>query len=96
MGYAADSYGHIDLDRPNRPRPAPVIRDRRRHFLARAEPHKTSKWSKLAREGHDIAWEFGTNRRYTGRTLIDGELCTPVEATKKFMKPNARESGPGE
>ena len=26
------------------------------------------------------------NRRYTGRLLIDGELYTPSEATKKFLK----------
>jgi hypothetical protein len=46
---------------------------------------KTSKWSRLAREGHEVAWEFGANRRYTGRMLIDGEIYTPAEATKKFL-----------
>jgi hypothetical protein len=41
---------------------------------------------KLARDGHDVAWEFerpaGT---YTGRMLIDVGIITPSEATKKFF-----------
>ncbi len=53
-------------------------------FWLEQNPHKTSKWSKLAGEGHDVAWECGLNRRYTGRLLIDGELYTPAEATKHF------------
>jgi hypothetical protein len=32
-----------------------------------------------------VAWEFGANRRYTGRMLINGEILTPSEATKKFL-----------
>ena len=55
-------------------------------FWLEQNAHKTSKWSKLAREGHDVAWEFGGNRRYTGRLLIDGEIYTPSEATEKFLK----------
>jgi hypothetical protein len=51
---------------------------------------KRSKWAVLASEGHDIAWEFGANRSYTGRMLVDGEILTPSEATKKFLKPTAR------
>jgi hypothetical protein len=47
---------------------------------------KTSKWAKFASQGHDVAWEFGTNRRYTGRMLIDGGIYTPAEATRKFLK----------
>ena len=54
-------------------------------FWLEQNASKTSKWSKLARAGHDIAWEFGANRRYTGRLLIDGEICTPSEATNKFL-----------
>jgi hypothetical protein len=54
-------------------------------FWLEQNAHKTSKWSKLARDGHDVAWEFGTNRRYTGRLLIDGEIYTPAEATSKFL-----------
>ena len=52
---------------------------------------KTSKWAKFARQGHEVAWEFGANRRYTGRMLIDGEIYSPAEATKKFLPPNTRE-----
>ena len=46
---------------------------------------KTSKWAKFAGKGHDVAWEFGANRRYTGRMLVDGAILTPAEATKKFL-----------
>jgi hypothetical protein len=46
---------------------------------------KNSKWARLASKGHDVAWEFGANRRYTGRMLINGEILTPSEATKKFL-----------
>ena len=55
-------------------------------FWLEQNAHKTSKWARLAREGHDIAWEFGANRRYTGRMLIDGNVYTPAEATKTFLK----------
>ena len=55
-------------------------------FWLEQNANKTSKWSKLARQGHNIAWEFGANRRYTGRLLIDGEIYTPSEATKKFLQ----------
>ena len=48
---------------------------------------KRSKWAKLARQGHDIAWEFeGSGGAYTGRLLIDGEIHTSSEATEKFLK----------
>jgi hypothetical protein len=47
--------------------------------------NKRSKWAKLAREEHDVAWEFeGPGGGYTGRMLIDGQIYTPSEATKKF------------
>ena len=56
------------------------------HFWVEQNASKRSKWAKLAREGHQIAWEFtkpgGT---YSGRMLIDGEIYTPSEATKKFL-----------
>jgi hypothetical protein len=56
------------------------------HFwLARVLQRNKS--AKLARDGHDVAWEFaGRGGSYTGRMLIDGEICTPSEATKKFLK----------
>jgi hypothetical protein len=53
---------------------------------------KTSKWAKLAGKGHDVAWEFGANRRYTGRMLVDGEILTPSEATKKFLTAGSKTS----
>ena len=47
---------------------------------------KASKWAKLARKGHDIAWEFEKpGGGYTGRVLIDGEIYTPREATHTFL-----------
>ena len=43
--------------------------------------------TKLARKGHDIAWEFEKpGGGYTGRMLIDGEIYTPREATNTFLK----------
>jgi hypothetical protein len=57
------------------------------HFWLEQNPNKRSKWAKLAREEHDVAWEFeGPGGGYTGRMLIDGQIYTPSEATKKFLK----------
>jgi len=55
------------------------------NFWLEQNATKTSKWAKLASEGHDVAWEFGANRRYTGRMLVDGEILKPSGATKKFL-----------
>ncbi len=55
------------------------------NFWLEQNPAKHSKWAKLARKGHDIAWEFAAGGSYTGRLLIDGEIYTPAEATKKFL-----------
>jgi hypothetical protein len=63
--------------------------DRDGRFWLEQNGAKKSKWAKLAREGHDIAWEFGADGGYTGRMLIDGEIYTPSEATKKFLRPEA-------
>lgn len=59
------------------------------NFWLEQNATKRSKWAILASKGHDIAWEFGANRSYTGRMLIDGEILTPAEATKKYLKPTA-------
>jgi len=60
--------------------------------LARTESQQAIEWAKLAREGHDIAWEFLTpGGAYTGRMLIDGEICTPSEATKKLLQSRSDE-----
>jgi len=57
------------------------------HFWLEQNAAKKTKWAKLARDGHDVAWEFaGRGGSYTGRMLIDGEMYTPSEATKKFLK----------
>ena len=55
------------------------------NFWLEQNPSKISKWAKFAKKGHDVAWEFGANRRYTGRMLVDGVILTPAEATKKFF-----------
>ncbi len=48
---------------------------------------KASKWAELARQGHQIAWEFERpGGAYTGRVLIDGVVYTTREAAKKFLK----------
>jgi hypothetical protein len=57
------------------------------HFWLEQNAAKKTKWAKLARDGHDVAWEFsGRGGSYTGRMLIDGEIYTASEATKKFLK----------
>ena len=61
--------------------------DEEGHFWLEQNAAKSSKWAKLAREGHEVAWEFdGSGGAYTGRMLIDGEIYTPSEATKKFLQ----------
>jgi hypothetical protein len=55
------------------------------NFWLEQNAAKESKWAKLARDGHDVAWEFGAGGSYTGRMLIDGEIYSPAEATKKFL-----------
>lgn len=62
--------------------------DKEGHFWLEQNPAKASKRAKLARAGDDITWEFaGPRGAYTGRRLIDGEIYTPSEATKKFLQP---------
>lgn len=65
--------------------------DEHNHFWLEQNAGKASKWAKLAREGHEIAWEFdGPGGSYTGRMLINGEIYTPSEATKKFLKSDGK------
>ena len=67
------------------------------HFWLEQNPAKASKWAKLAREGHDVAWEFdGPGGAYIGRILIDGEIFTPREATRRFLQENRVEPNAGE
>jgi hypothetical protein len=56
------------------------------NFWLEQNPGKQSKWAKFARDGHDVAWEFAADGGYSGRMLINGEVLTPSEATKKFLK----------
>jgi len=51
-------------------------------------PAKNSRWAKLARKGHAVAWEF-ENREgggYTGRIQVDGEIMTAKNAQERFLK----------
>jgi len=79
-----DLRWHEHLDGPSRAHwPAQLHKDH--HFWLQQNPAKKSKWAKLAREGHAMAWKFaGPKGAYTGRLLIDGEIYTTSEATKKF------------
>src|SRR3954470_20991918 len=61
------------------------------HLWLEQNPAKDSKWAKLAREGHQVAWEFEKpGGGYTGRILIDGDIYSTSEATKKFLQPAKR------
>jgi len=61
--------------------------DKDGHLWLEQNAQKRSKWAKLARGGHDVAWEFDApGGEYTGRILIDGEIYTPSQATKKFLR----------
>ena len=78
MGTWSDRLGHSSLR---------AFTDREGHFWIEQNSSKKSRWAKLAREGHKIAWEFerpgGT---YTGRILVDRQIYSPSEATTTFLK----------
>ncbi len=60
------------------------------HFWLEQNPSKKSKWAALVKAGHEVAWEFGApDGKYTGRMLIDGEVYSTSEATKKFLRVSA-------
>jgi hypothetical protein len=78
MGTWTERLGHSKLR---------SFTDSEGQFWLEQNSAKASKWAKLARQGHDIAWEFtGSGGAYTGRMLIDGEIYTASEATKKFLE----------
>jgi hypothetical protein len=78
----ADRLGHSKLR---------SFTDEQGRFWLEQNPDKASKWAKLARKGHEIAWEFaGPGGAYTGRMLIDGEIYTPLEATKSSFADKER------
>ena len=61
--------------------------DEHNHLWLEQNASKRSKWAKLAREGHAIAWEFeGSGGSYSGRILIDGQIYSTAQATKKFFQ----------
>jgi len=63
------------------------------HFWLEQNAAKASNWARLAREGHEVAWEFdGPGGAYTGRMLIDGEIFTASDATKRFFQPQPAKS----
>lgn len=73
-----DRFGHTSLR---------SFTDEAGHFWLEQNAAKASKWAKLVREGHDVAWEFDApGGAYTGRLLIDGEIFTPREATIRFLQ----------
>jgi hypothetical protein len=46
-------------------------------WLEQNPAKKKSKWAKLARKGHEVAWEFDKpGGGYTGRLLIAGTIYT--------------------
>jgi hypothetical protein len=56
------------------------------HFWLEQNAAKKTKWAKLARDGHDVAWEFsGRGGSYTGRMLIDGAVH-PVGGDKEVLE----------
>ena len=66
--------------------PLRTFTDKDHHFWLEQNPAKRSKWAKLARAGHEMAWGIASpGGAYTGWLLIDGEIYTTSEATKKFL-----------
>ncbi|MGC2657317.1 MAG: hypothetical protein WA324_05020 [Bryobacteraceae bacterium] len=63
--------------------------DQQGRFWIEQNSSKNSRWAKLAREGHAVAWEFDSpGGSYTGRMLIDGDVYATSEAVKKFLRGN--------
>ena len=64
-----------------------MFRAEKGRFWIEQNSAKASQWAKLARAGHQVAWEFESpGGAYTGRVLIDGVIYTGGEATKKFFQ----------
>jgi len=71
--------------------PLRAFTDEHHHFWLEQNGSKSSKWAKLARAGHQVAWEFDApGGAYTGRMLIDGQIYSVSEATKTFLKSQPR------
>lgn len=77
MATWTDRLGHSHLK---------TFTDKDGRFWIEQNSSKDSRWAMLAREGQAMAWEFdGPGGSYTGRILIDGEVYSTSEATKKFL-----------
>ena len=83
--------GHVKLDRENQACRPSILHGQPRSFLAGTELSEEIKRAKLAREGHAVAWEFAKEGGYSGRMLIDGEVLSPSEATRKFLQKTDKE-----
>jgi hypothetical protein len=78
MGTWSDRLGRSSLR---------TFTDQEGHFWIEQNSSKTSRWAKLAREGHKVAWEFDRpGGAYTGRILVDGQIYSPSEATMTSLK----------
>ena len=77
MNTWTDRLGHTSLR---------SFTEKKGQFWLEQNSAKKSEWAKLARQGHQMAWEFASpGGAYTGRLLIDGKIYTSAEATKKFL-----------
>ena len=66
--------------------------DEQGHLWLEQNPAKGSRWAKLAKEGHEVAWEFEkAGGGYTGRILIDREIYSTSEGDKEVLA--ARKDG---
>jgi hypothetical protein len=68
MNSWTDRLGHSKLR---------TFTDEHGHFWLEQNAAKPSKWAKLAREGHQVAWEFESPVRDISGTNVDqrGDLC---------------------
>ena len=83
----AVAQGHRKLAGPARNSGLRCFTDSEGHLWVEQNAAKASKWAKLARQGHEVAWEFDKpGGGYTGRMLIDGEIYSPSDATKRFLQ----------
>jgi hypothetical protein len=62
------------------------------HFWLEQNAAKKTKWAKLAREGHGVAWEFaGRGGPYTGRMLIKRTLQSGLSRPHEWSSIDALE-----
>jgi len=77
MNSWTDRLGHTNLR---------TFTDEDGNFWIEQNRAKASRWAKLAKKGHAVAWEMArAGGGYTGRVLIDGEIYSTSDATRKFL-----------